>query len=197
MAEAWRAAEELDNDPTSDTVCRLLPDDATVLVIGWPELSVDGLRRRGDIETLVVDAGGDGSDLVHRLRSTGLDSVDVADAGLGAAAAAADLVLLEAYGLGPTSFLAQSGSRAAAAVARANGSPVWVVAGRGRVLPGRMWDALVSRLDAAGDPWDLDEELVPLDLVDQVLGPDGSVLAADAPKRADCPIAPELLKTLG
>ena len=194
MQEAWAAAEEIDEDPTSDVVCRLLPDEATVLLVGGPELAVDGIRRRGDVETLVVDAGGDGSDLVRRFAGAGLDCVEVADTGAGAAAAAADLVLVEATGLGPSAVLAPAGSRAAAAVAHAAGVPVWCVAGRGRVLPGRLWDALVAELDAVGDPWDLLEELVPLDLFDQVIGPDGPVAPGDAPKRADCPVAPELLK---
>jgi hypothetical protein len=81
-------------------------------------------------------------------------------------------------------------------VARHAEVPVWVVVGAGRVLPGRLWDALVQRLDDEDDPWDRPDEVVPLDLADVVYGPHGLSPAADAPKRADCPVAPELLKPI-
>ena len=39
-----------------------------------------------------------------------------------------------------------------------------------------MWTALVDRhATRAADPWDLDEEIVPLSLVDRVCGPAGLV----------------------
>ena len=43
-----------------------------------------------------------------------------------------------------------AGSRAAAAVARSAGKPVWAVVGVGRLLPTRMWDALVDRVTPSG-----------------------------------------------
>ena len=103
-------------------------------------------------------------------------------------------VLVEASALGPDGFVAPAGSRAAAAVARHSGKDVWVVAGAGRVLPSRLWDALSARVEAMGEPWELEEEIVPLDLATHVAGPAGVGPAAEAPKRADCPIAPELLR---
>jgi hypothetical protein len=85
-------------------------------------------------------------------------------------------------------------------VARASGADQAILvretAGVGRLVPGRIWDCMVQRLDAACDPWDADEELVPLDLVDKVVGPDGPEDPADARRRTDCPIAPELFKEL-
>ena len=96
-------------------------------------------------------------------------------------------MVLEASALGSDYFLAPSGSRAAAAVARAAGVPVWLVAGVGRALPERLWRALTTRLDL-DNPWDDQVELVPLDLVDAVLGPEEGVVV-----RPDCPAAPELL----
>ena len=58
---------------------------------------------------------------------------------------------------------AVSGSLAAATVARHAEVPVWLAAGVGRLLPARMWDALAGRrATRAADPWDLDEEVVPL-----------------------------------
>ena len=44
------------------------------------------------------------------------------------------------------------------------------------------------------DPWLADDEVVPLDLVDQVVGPAGLQAPAAAVKRANCPVAPELLR---
>jgi hypothetical protein len=97
--------------------------------------------------------------------------------------------------MGPSGFVAIAGSRAAAATARHAGVPVWVAAGVGRVLPARLWDALTARLEG-DEPWLAADEVVPLDLVDRVAGPTGLLAGADAARRADCPVAPELLKEI-
>ena len=103
------------------------------------------------------------------------------------------MLLLEAVAVGPTGFVAVSGSLAAATVARHAKVPVWLAAGVGRLLPARMWDALGSRRATwAADPWDLDEEVVPLTLVDEVVGPRGPQPPEVALRRTDCPVAPEL-----
>jgi hypothetical protein len=74
-------------------------------------------------------------------------------------------------------------------------TPVWVVAGVGRVLPGPLWDALLARLDAgAQEPWDRSVELVPVNLIADLVGPDGRLPAVDGLARAGCPVAPELLR---
>jgi hypothetical protein len=86
-----------------------------------------------------------------------------------------------------------SGSRAAAAVARQAGVPVWLVAGVGRLLPERMWAPLRDRV-RTDEAWDADEEVVPLELVDRVVGPVGVQEVADALRRTDCPVVPELFK---
>jgi hypothetical protein len=190
--EAWQAAAALRDDPTPAVVAANLPDDATVLVLGWPEQVTDTLRIRGDARVLVVDALGDGSPLVAGLHRTGTDATLVPESGVAAAVGASDLVLLDASALGPGGFLAVAGSRAAAAVAYTEEIPVWVVAGVGRVLPERLWETMARSVASALDPWDADWELVPLELVTTVLGPDGPMAPADALARADCPDAPEL-----
>jgi hypothetical protein len=195
MREAWAAVEEMDQDPTSRELAYAMPEDATVCILGWPDLIPDALVRRGDLEPLIVDALGEGSGLVHRLLQVDVEAEDVPAIGLGAAAADADLVLLEASAIGPAAFLGIAGSRAAAATARHAGVPVWLVGGVGRMLPQRMWDALASRVDV-DDPWDADDEIVPLDLIDRIVGPAGPEPVADAIKRTDCPVAPELFKQL-
>lgn len=194
VREAWAAADELEADPTSSVLAAHVPDDVTVVVVGWPEVAADALRKRGDLEVLVVDARNEGPHLVRRLESEGLTAYDVPEAGLGSAVRECDLVLLEADALGHDGFVAASGSLAAAAVARAFERDVWVVAGAGRVLPARLWDALVKRLDAEGEPWDADSEVVPLDLAAAVVGPTGPLAPAEAVKRADAPVVPELLR---
>ncbi len=196
MAEAWRASAEIDADPTAAKLCAAVPEDASVVLVGWPEQAVDGLRRRGDVEILLVSGGGESAGLARRLRGADLVVEDVGDAGLGAAVADADLVILEAGALGPGSFVAAPGSRAAAAVARAAGIPVWLVAGVGRALPARMWHAVEASLARnALAVWERSEEVVPLGLCDQIVGPSGLRAPSDDDPQTACPVAPELLRS--
>jgi hypothetical protein len=190
--EIRQAAGEVAADATPAELAHALPDDATVVVLGWPDAIGAALPRRGDVEVLVVDVAHEGSGFVARLDRADVDAVDVPLAGLGAAVAAADLVLLEASAIGPDRFLAVSGSRAAAAVARADAVPVWLVGGVGRLLPGRMWEGLERRAVSDDDPWDADDEMVPLSLVDRIAGIAGPEAVADALRRTDCPDCPTL-----
>ena len=194
VAEAWGAAAQLEDDPTSQVLAACIPDDATVTVIGWPEIAGDALRHRGDVEVLVVESRGDGSSFSRRLLAVDVDAIDVPESGMGGAIRESDIVLLEAGALGPDGFVGAAGSLAAAALGSRLDVPVWVVAGAGCVLPGRLWEALTLRLDDAGDPWEVEDEVVPLDWVTSVVGPLGALDPVEAVKRADCPIAPELLK---
>lgn len=194
-AEAWRSAQELRDDPTPHAVAAQLPDDVVATVVGWPDQLAEALRRRGDVRVLVVDTGGAGTAFAAHLQRAGSDAVAVTETGLGGAAASSGLVLLEAAALGPDGFVAIAGSRAAAAVARHAHVPVWVVAGVGRVLPGALWTALVERLAAAADPWAGEEEVVPIDLVDQVVGPEGLLAPEGAFRSSGCPAVPELTRT--
>jgi hypothetical protein len=165
-----------------------------VVVLGWPELTAAALHRRGDVRVRAIDARGDGSALADVLGGEGVEAVEVPDSGVGAAVADADAVLVEALAMGPDGLVAVAGSRAAAAVARHAGLPVWAVVGEGRLLPDRLWRSLRSRLDARGEPWDADEEVVPLSLIDVVAGSWGTGTVTDALARTDCPIAAELFK---
>ena len=191
--EIWAAAGEMQADRTAGELAHALPEDATVTVLGWPDEIAEALPRRGDIEVLAIDTGGEASGFVNRLWHADVEASDVPQVGLGAAVAASRLVLLESPAIGPTDFLAVSGSRAAAAVARHAGVPVWLVGGVGRMLPSRMFDGVRLRVEP-DDPWDADDEFVPLDLVDRIVGPRGVESVPDALQRVDCPIAPELFK---
>ncbi len=196
MAEAWAAADELDRDATASALSAALPDDATVCVLGWGERVGEALPRRGDLTVLVVDILAEGAGFVRRLERADIVAWDVPVGGVGAAAADADLVLLEGGAVGPVDALAVAGSRAAAAVAHHAGVPVWLVAGTGRLLPRRLWDSMAVRLEAACEPWDADEEIIPLELVDRLVGPAGPEPVPDGLRRTDCPVAPELLREI-
>ncbi len=192
--EAWKAVEEMDADPTATELAHALPESSTICVLGWPERVGVALGRRGDVEVLVVDTLNEGSGFVRALERVDVEAIDVPLAGLGAAVADADLLVLDALAVSPSHCLAVAGSRAAAAVARHADVPVWTVAGAGRLLPARLWDALAARLEHRGEPWELDEDTVPLDLVDRMVGPVGPEPVVEGLRRTDCPIAPELLR---
>ncbi len=193
--EVRACVQALAEDRTARHLARELADDAEVCVLGWPDLIGAALRLRGDLRVLVVDVLGEGSHLVRRLSDQDGWVTEVAESGLGAAAASADAVLLESAAVGPDGFLAVAGSRAAAAVAHAEGVPVWLVAGTGSVLPQSMWDSLTRRTLGMVEPWDADEEVVPLSLVDRMVGPNGVAPPVEAATRTDCPVAPELFFT--
>lgn len=193
LAEIRAALEELEGDTTSKELAYALPEDATVVVLGWPELIGGALPRRGDVEVLVVDVLQEGGGLVMALVEADVNAVDVPLAGLGAAVAEADLVLLEASAVAPTEFLGVAGSRAAASVAKACGVPVWGVAGVGRLLPERMWSPMRERI-IPDEPWDADDEVVPIDLIERIVGPSGALDIVEALRRTDCPVATELFK---
>lgn len=192
-AEIRAVLEELDGDRTPTELAHALPDEATIVVLGWPEMIGAALPRRGDVEVLVVDVLQEGGGLVMKLVDADVDAVDVPLAGLGAAVAGADLVLLEASVLAPTECLAIAGSLAAASVARASGVPVWTVAGVGHLLPQRMWEPVRDRI-VPDEPWDADDEVVPLALIDRVVGPSGPLSVEAALRRTDCPVVTELFK---
>jgi hypothetical protein len=195
--EGWRCAAELAADTTALELAHALPEDATVCVLGWPELAGEALGRRADVEVLVVDVLDEAGGLVHELRQCDVDAVDVPVSGLGAAVAGADLLLLEASATGRDEFVGVAGSRAAAAVARHAGVPVWLVVGVGRRLPPALFGALRDRLATSeGDePWERDDEIVPVDLVDRVCGVSGPVEPVVGLATADCPVAAELLRS--
>jgi len=194
--EAWRAAEELEDDRTAHALAAFIPEDAVVTVLGWPEQSSAALIARGDVQSRVVDVLGDGSALARRLSAAGGISALVPESGLGVAVAGSDLLVLEAAAIGEDGLVGTSGSRAAAAVAHHARVPVWVVAGLGRVLPRGLWHALRAELDDAEEPWEDVEEVVPLDLVDSVVRPHGRERVVEMLMNPDCAMAPELLRRL-
>jgi hypothetical protein len=194
FAETLAAADEIEGDPTPDHLVGLLPDEATVTVIGWPDLAGEALVRRGDPYVLSVDAHGEGVSYVRRLQRADVEAEVISLTGLAAAVTTSDLVLIEAVATGPGGALCVAGSRAAAAVAYCAEIPVWLVAGVGRRLPEPLWAQLVGRAAEGRDPWELEDEVVPLGLVSHVVGPDGLAEGIEGLLTAECPMAPELLR---
>jgi hypothetical protein len=199
IAGAARAAvRELDADETDRYLAAAIPDESTILLLGWPDICASALRSRGDVEVLVVDSEGEGQPFVRRLRDRGSNAELIPESGTGPAAAVADLVVVEATAAGPSGVLAVPGSMAAAAVAAHRGVPVWAVTGVGRVLPERLWDALLVRLDESGsEPWDRSVELVPASMIFSVVGPDGPSETSAGLHATTCPAAPELFRLAG
>lgn len=193
--EGFRYASMVEDDPTSRVLAGALPDEARITVLGWPDIIGEALRRRGDIEVLVIDARGEGSSFARRLQAVDVAAEDVDESGLGAAAARSSVVVLEASAMGPSGFLAVPGSLAAAAVARTFAIPVWVVAGEGRMLPPRLWSALLAHLPEV-EAWGAADEHVPIELVDEVVRPSGMCDVDTALRVADCPAPPELQDTV-
>ncbi|MEZ5243747.1 MAG: hypothetical protein R2707_01520 [Acidimicrobiales bacterium] len=191
--EAWEAVEALERDTTARELTHALPADSSVLVIGASEICGEAVLQRPDVEVLVADTVGEGYGLVRQLEARDHLVVDVPSAGVGAAAAEVDLVLLEAEVLHEEAALARSGSLAAAAVAHHAHTPVWLVAGVGRVVPSRMFGWVTDR-GTDVDPWDADVESVPVALVDEIVGPSGLQPVGELRYRIDCPIAPELFR---
>ena len=197
MADGRRAADALQADPTGALLASELPIDATVTVVGWPEQAAAALRRRGDLEVLVIDSDGESDEVARQLGHLDVDAVALAGRNVAAAVQVSQLVLVDALAVGPTSVLAPAGSAAAAGVAHAHGVPVWVVAGVGRLMPATMFDAMVDRWSHGVDPLVAAEEVVPLAWADRIAGVAGVLDVGAALGHTDCPVAPELLRLAG
>ncbi len=66
-----------------------------------------------------------------------------------------------------------------------------MVAGVGRVLPARLFEAMVRTL---GDLEEHGLELLDVQVADRIAGPTGLVRPEHLARRVDCPVAPELLR---
>lgn len=195
---AAKLADELDADPTPDVLFEALPDNATVCVVGWPDLIGEALLRRGDSTVLAVDTDDDGmgsSAFVRRLQRADVDAEVVPANGLGAAVLASDVVVVESLAACETELLATAGSRSLASVGYCAEVPVWAVVGRGRCLPGGLFEVMGQRLADGRAPWDADVESVPLALCSWVVTPQGVVPTVEATLQSECPMSYELLRS--
>ncbi len=195
MAAARAAVAEIEADRTADVLAGELRDGATVATVGWPAITGQALARRGDLRVLAVDAGHQATSFVQRLERSDVECELVPPEAAAVAVADADVVLVEADALAPARVVVPVGSAVLAAVACIPGTPVWVVAGCGRRLPSPMVDSIAARVDGE-DYWTREAEAIPLSLVSHIVGPAGRLPAtAPAAVRAECEMAPELLRT--
>lgn len=191
--EAWRCLDDHVTDPTQRELAHALPEGARIALVGHPWRLGDALTRRGDVEVWVVDLVGDGPGFVRELDGGDVAAVDVPFTGLASAADAADLVLLEASAVGPEHAVCEPGSWALAAVARTSGTPTWLVGGVGRMVPDGLWPPLVDRMRVSSPgPWSADSDLLPIELVDRIVGPAGPVEPSVARAAVDTPDVAEL-----
>ncbi len=193
---AWEAEGLMRADATADRLAALLPfpADHPIAVLGWPELSGAALAMRPDLEALAVRVdhgarrGHEGSWVARLARSdASARPVDLTEA----LAREPSHLLVEVAGASPTDLLVADGTSAALADLARPSLVVWLVAGVGRVLPARMFDAMMREI---GDPGDHGLEQLDVQVADRIAGPTGLVRPEQLLRRVDCPVAPELLR---
>lgn len=195
---ARELAGDIELDPTPDLLVDALPDGARVCLVGWPDLAGEAVMQRGDLDVLAIDSFDQGSSFVRRLQRNDVSAEVVEPSAIAAAVTASDLLLVESVAAGPSDVLAVRGSRAAASVAYVAGVPVWTVVGRGRCLPAKAFDSIVANVTSGPEvrmPWFAEFDTVPLGLASFIASPAGVQPAADAVLAAECPLAPELLRS--
>ena len=189
---AWALADLAETEaPAVLPACRRLLDHhpdcaplwwvaAHVLTAGDP---VDEAQRCGD--ELESDPT---IDLLDEMRA---ESGRVVRRGGMGEVAAADAVVVTATAIGHTGMVVDGDALGLLAAARAAEVPVWVEGGVGRVLPTRLWDAMILRLDHAehGRTGRMEE----LTGVTLVIGPGGAQTLPITLASTNCPEPGELL----
>ncbi len=110
--------------------------------------------------------------------------------GMGEVVGASSVVVV-VTALGHGGMVIDGDDRGLIEAARAAEVPLWIEGGVGRVLPARLWNALVARMAACGDA--RSGSVVDLAGVDLVVGPDGGHPLAIALASTNCPEPAELL----
>lgn len=199
-AAACREAQRLlAADPTVTRLSGALPvltDDEIVAVIGWPAAVDRALGERPDVGAVAVRVPGD--DTTRRVRRRAASQPVRVVSAHDLDTRSVVRVVAPALAIGPTHALVSEGVTAAVEhLAREHPlAEVWLVGGVGAVLPDRLFAAVVTATagDAQRAP-DPVEELA-LAAVDRIAGPRGLERPGDATARAECPVAPELLRPL-
>ncbi len=182
VTEAYDCVAALQRDRTAEELANRIPSEASVLAVGFSEASHEAARWRPDIDLTMAGAGDPSAAPPDR---------------------SVDLVILEADVVGDREALLRSGARDAALAARQEGTPVWLVAGLGRVLLDQMWTGardlalrdLALRDQRGRGAYHGSEaalEVASLDCVDSVVGPSGLHPISELRFRRECPIVPEL-----
>lgn len=168
-AEATRVVSELDADTTGHVL----------------ERGLDSLAA-GSSVLAMEDLGAFDAALQDRPDLRWLEPDDPEAAGT------ADLVLIASDCAGPSEALVEAETVPAAEAARDRGTPVWLIAGAGRILPEQMWEMLHAR-HRPDDPSMRGLAVLDLNrLVTRVVTPSGVRTPAEAARASGCPIVPEL-----
>ncbi|MFI5054193.1 MAG: hypothetical protein ACHQDE_07520, partial [Acidimicrobiia bacterium] len=144
---------------------------------------------RPDLEVLAVRANPGDDRWRSRLARSDASArpVDVIEA----AAQDPSHVLVEVIASSPTQVLVPDGTSLLLEQLARPAMLLWLVAGVGRVLPARLFDAMLRQL---GEPADRGLELLDVQVADRIAGPTGLVRPESLQRRVDCPVAPELLR---
>ena len=192
----WELAAEMRADRTGAELAAELPDGASVVTIGSPDVVGQGLVRRGDVRVLALDVGHTATGFVQHLERYDVEYEPVDAGAAGAATRSADIVLVEALAVDSGRAIVPLGSSTIAATASTWGTPVWLVAGVGRRLPTPMIDSMVRQIEKLGeehDPWNLDVEMISTTFFTDVVGPHGRVPMGPPAIVPECQLAHELI----
>jgi len=121
-----------------------------------------------------------------------------------AEATTAEVVVVSVDALGPTGMTIDGDDRGVLEAAAVADAEVWALSGAGRVLPPRLWQALLERADmpppvsrTTASSWFESVSRTPvvaeLSAVRRVAGPRGVVGVSEALAECDCPEPPELV----
>ena len=187
---AWEAEALVRDDRTPGRLAGVLPfpHDRPIAVLGWPELTGEALESRPDLDVIAVRGGADDRwrrRLAHSAAT--VRPMEVHEA----AGFEPSHALVEVMGASPNQVLVTHGTRAVLDDLTRPTTIVWLVAGVGRVLPARLFDALLTRI---GEPEDHGLELLDVQVADRIAGPTGLERPENLLRRVDAPVAPELLR---
>jgi len=189
---AWALAELIEQEPPAAVpACRrLLERHPSSGPMWWVAARVLGARDP------VAEAEACGDELQEDDSADHLDEALPEDGrvvrhgGVGDVAAA-DVVVVEVDAMGPGGMVVDGDDLGLVEAARALEVPIWVLAGVGRVLPQRLWEALRRSVESSASR--TATCITDLSGVACVVGPDGRLAVAEALARSGCPEPPELL----
>jgi hypothetical protein len=144
---------------------------------------------------LCADSRHEASAFLRQLERADIECDPVPAESLARAVAAADLVLIEGVAASPRRLLTPIGSHVLAAVAAHLDTPVWCALGIGRRLPGEYVDAIADRRTVGCEPYDVDIDELPIELVSHVATTAGVSADVPAALHPECTFAPELLRS--
>jgi hypothetical protein len=188
--EAMRLVE---SDRTGKRLGALLPfpHDEPIAVVGWPEVVHEAVADRVDLD-LVAIRSRDGATHRQARRLRDQRTVRVVDE-TDAMALGPSHVLVEVHAMSPAEALVPEG--VTDLLWGLGEAKLWLVAGVGRVLPGRLFDVLRAQVETGGPGvGDPAVEVIPADRAERIAGPAGLDPPERLAQRIDCPVAPELLR---